>query len=409
MNEYVFFLGSHPALSAIEVVAALTYGKTSFSISVYTKEYLILSTDQELSPSLLTRLGGTSRIARTIATAPELPTPVELLGLFPALPPKLAVGFSSLLTSQNIDLEKYGIETKKAARQMQIKVKFIIPAGKKRQLNAAQVLFNALYRSPNMEITFLEHDGNIRVVQTLAVQDIGKYEVRDTQRPARDARVGMLPPKLAQIMMNVAVGTSGAETPAILDPFCGSGTIPQEAWLLNIQSVGADASSNMIAASEKNLAWLYDRFPVKEELQPELVEHDSRQPYPEHWNGTFDAVVTEPFLGTPLSAPLSRSELATWQAPVIELYTKTFQNLHPVLKENGIVLFLFPAANVEGDGYTPLPHSIFDEISKAGYSMVQLVPEALQNFVSPTDRGTLMYSRPDALVAREFTLWKKIS
>ena len=73
-------------------------------------------------------------------------------------------------------------------------------------------------------------------------QNITSYARRDQNRPKRDAFVGMLPPKLAQTIINLA---SGKDQPKILsfygkelqkeynilDPFCGTGTVLQEAVL----------------------------------------------------------------------------------------------------------------------------------------------------------------------------------
>lgn len=319
----------------------------------------------------------------------------------------MTIGLSNLM-SHNINLKSLGIELKKSAKAQSVKVKFITPSGNKQQLNTAQVLFNSLYKEPHAEITLLEDNDKVLITRTVQIQDISRYELRDTQRPARDARVGMLPPKLAQIMLNIALSHSPQDDIAVLDPFCGSGTLLQEAWLMGVQSVGSDASSNMIEASSKNLAWLFERFSPDKSLQPELIEHDTRQPFPDHWEGTFSTIVTEPFLGSPLSSPLPESKLTEWQAPLIQLYAKTFENLYPVLNQNGAILFLFPAVKTDHGGFAPLPSSLFDEIEKCGYSMVELAPDSLRKDLPLTDRGTYIYARPDALVAREFTLWKKI-
>src|SRR5438132_1608433 len=80
------------------------------------------------------------------------------------------------------------------------------------------------------------------LAQTVKVQDIAAYAQRDQARPKRYAKVGMLPPKLAQIIINLAVGRlpdnqlasicdipAGEQIPrphlelTLLDPFCGTG------------------------------------------------------------------------------------------------------------------------------------------------------------------------------------------
>jgi tRNA G10 N-methylase Trm11 len=102
-------------------------------------------------------------------------------------------------------------------------------------------------------------------------QNITAYAKRDQNRPRRDAFVGMLPPKLAQTMINLGIGANqpqiaflaGAKFPekmAILDPFCGTGTVLQEAILKGFTAHGTDLSDKMIDYSRENLAWLAKEF-----------------------------------------------------------------------------------------------------------------------------------------------------
>ena len=87
------------------------------------------------------------------------------------------------------------------------------------------------------------------LAQTEAVQPFEQFSARDFGRPGRDDLSGMLPPKLAIIMINLA------QTPLnsiLLDPFCGSGTILSEAVLLGYTNlIGTDISEKAIADSKK--------------------------------------------------------------------------------------------------------------------------------------------------------------
>ncbi len=58
------------------------------------------------------------------------------------------------------------------------------------------------------------------------MQDVDEYAARDQARPKRDAYVGMLPPKLAQTLINNAYGNelSGEKRVTVLDPFV------EQAW-----------------------------------------------------------------------------------------------------------------------------------------------------------------------------------
>jgi tRNA G10 N-methylase Trm11 len=76
------------------------------------------------------------------------------------------------------------------------------------------------------EYNLIHIDGMTYLAVTLACQDIDAYAKRDTGK-SRDMVVGMMPPKLCQIMINIGFGgiRDQADTRALYDPFCGLGTI----------------------------------------------------------------------------------------------------------------------------------------------------------------------------------------
>jgi len=94
----------------------------------------------------------------------------------------------------------------------------------------------------------------------LAVQDVEGYSERDYNRPSRDAKVGMTPPKLAQIMINLA-GLKDGDT--VYDPFCGVGTIMQEALLNDYRVIGSDANSAQVENCRSNLSWISKKYILK--------------------------------------------------------------------------------------------------------------------------------------------------
>jgi hypothetical protein len=66
-----------------------------------------------------------------------------------------------------------------------------------------------------------------------------------------DAFVGMLPPKLAQIMLNLA--TKGERGLQIWDPFCGLGTTLIEAFQAGYSHLlGSDIADDMVIATQTN-------------------------------------------------------------------------------------------------------------------------------------------------------------
>ena len=77
----------------------------------------------------------------------------------------------------------------------------IVP-NKALDLSSAQVLHNKLTHRGSWELLLVRGGDKTYLAQTLFVQNIEAYAARDQARPKRDARVGMLPPKLAQILIN---------------------------------------------------------------------------------------------------------------------------------------------------------------------------------------------------------------
>src|SRR6202012_2915276 len=127
-------------------------------------------------------------------------------------------------------------------------------------LNSAQVLHNHLTGPTGFELVLIRQGNQTIFAQTTDEQDIESYTIRDRGRPRRDARVGMLPPKLAQIIINLAGRHLPLDTTIdytlpynqhpvqtrLLDPFGGTGVLLQEAMLLGYAVQGTDIEQRMI-------------------------------------------------------------------------------------------------------------------------------------------------------------------
>ena len=410
MPQYLFVLGKNPALSAAEALRVLETQNLSPAVGTIGSDCMVVTTATDIPDTLLARLGGTEKIAAVLTTAESLPDADALLALFAPLPKKWRIAIS--LLGVTADTKRLLNDIKKAARSQESRLSFVLPKGKREELNAAQVLFNALHRQPNAEIILAAIGSSIVVARTIQVQDISAYEQRDTGKPARDTKSGMLPPKLAQIMLNLATAKQPeSREVAVLDPFCGSGTILQEGWLMGLQMVGSDSKKAVVESAAENLAHVHQLFSPKDDLEPELEQHNAAQAFPQQWEGSFSAVVTEPFLGKPLFDPLPSSDYEEYITPLRQLYAAAFSNIHAVLQPGGRVLFLLPAVTIREGGknrISPFPRDFVDEIEAIGYRMIQLLPQELQEYFPATDPRTLLYGRPDTIIHRELTLWEKV-
>lgn len=397
--QYAFFLGRHPLLSACEAWRVVEPFAPSL---IHANERLLLvETPQQLTQELFPHLGGSDRVGRVVAHFPSLPTPTQLLdALSPLLAAKIAFGLSTF-SDLGFD-RKFLVAIKKEARQRGLKLRFIEPNTKdERQLSSAQVLFNGLYREPNAEITVVKVKDAFLAVRTIWVQDIQAYERRDTGRPVRDARVGMLPPKLAQQMINFAVSHIPTFSLTLYDPFCGLGTILQEGVLRGFSMVGSDASAEMVAAAKRNVAALSSHTEV------DIFQHDARGDFPSRLKRKIGGIVTEPYLGKPLSAPLPAEEVDAYVDELLPLYRAFFKSAAGLLSPRAPLLFVLPRLRTS-QGWVSFPASFIDEIATFGYHLEHLVPAVLEPFFGFQDPTVLEYNRPDALVGRDLRLWTRI-
>jgi len=225
------------------------------------------------------------------------------------------------------------------------------------------------------------------LARTVAVQDIDSYTLRDRGRPKRDARVGMLPPKLAQILINLAVGpTPPAAEQIILDPFCGTGVVLQESLLMGYSVYGTDLEPRMIDYTGENLDWLNGKFTLGDtEMRIETGDAARHE-----WSPVPDFVVGETYLGRPFTTKPAPDVLAQTVSEVNLILKKFLKNIHEQLPAGTRLCLAVPAWQIAPDRFRHLP--LIDQMSDLGYNRVRL--EHVRD-------DQLLYYREDQTVARE--------
>ena len=214
------------------------------------------------------------------------------------------------------------------------------------------------------------------------VQNITAYKNRDQARPARDAKVGMLPPKLAQILINLCGPLpKGAR---VLDPFCGTGVVLQEASLMGYKVYGTDLSDRMIEYSEKNLKWL--------EAKDYKVEEGDATNFT--WTEKIDAVACETYLGAPMSTPPAEIKLKEQKAECKTIILDFLKNLSSQIESGTPVVIAVPAWLRPNGHYERL--DILDFIGDMGY-----------NELNYSSREKMLYFREGQIVARDIIILRK--
>jgi tRNA G10 N-methylase Trm11 len=263
----------------------------------------------------------------------------------------------------------------------------VIP-NKSSALSSAQTLHNQLTSPLGIEVVIVRDGSKILLGRVNGVQDIDSYAFRDRSRPKRDAFVGMLPPKLAQIMINLS-GIDISKGKTILDPFCGTGVLLQEAALLGFDVYGTDLSEKMVGYSTENMQWVQEKFRVNPEIK--ILMGDAMTLT---WKQPIDAVVCETYLGQPFSAPPNSNKLEQVVGNCNHIIENFLQNIHGQLKEDTPLCIAVPAWSDGNQNFTHLPLATSRGLAKLGYKMTY---------------QSLLYYREDQIVARQLLCLRKIT
>ena len=254
------------------------------------------------------------------------------------------------------------------------------------QLNGAQLLHNKLpflQFGSGVEVVIVKEGKGFWVGVTLSAQNIADYTKRDFGIPKPDAVSGMLPPKLAQIMINLAVGHDKKVT--VYDPFCGNGRILMEAALMGLQAMGSDIEPSKVDAAQENLLWLAREYDLSVEFANCWVADATAPPgrTPDQpWH-----IVAEPYLGPPLRMPIPTPREEAWLKELSGLYHDFFVTWSTVMtkKQPKSFLMVFPRAKTQSGRELSVYENLVDRLHQMGY-----ISEVL-----------FCYDRPDSIVRRD--------
>jgi len=277
-----------------------------------------------------------------------------------------------------------GLTIKKSLRSRGYSVRLV--PNQEAALSSAQVLHNHLTGERGIELLAVRNGNQVVIARTTASQDINAYAARDQNRPKRDAFVGMLPPKLAQTLVNLAVaGLSPTEDNVVLDPFCGTGVVLQEALLMGFGAYGSDLEPRMVDYSAHNLTWLATQHGTRPD--PALEVGDATN---HHWQHPVTVVASETYLGHPLSSWPTPPKLQEITGTCNVIIEKFLRNLASQLQSGQRLCLAIPAWRAPNGHVHHLP--LLDHLEDMGYNRV-----SFEHVRSPE----LLYYRPDQLVARE--------
>lgn len=381
-------LGSHPQLSQAEL-------ESVFGIDQVTElnhGVAIIEPQSDITPDQIqATLGGTVKIAKPIVFQKELKEEEILQSIVEFLLEQASEKVEFAIAEFNRDhlpkLELHKI--KKLLSQKTTKtIRYI--EGSRTGLSASILLHH-----PEINEIWVcrDREGRSYLAQTVTVQDIDTWTVRDRGKPEVERKRGLLPPKLARIMLNLALGKNTFELdrtktqPALLDPFCGIGTIPLEALALGLSQIwGSDLDPEAVAQSGLNLKWYENEVATATQITEgvKFLTADATQLDQVLPKDSMSLIVTEPFLGKQTPDLHKIGDIAKG---LERLYLGAFKSWQTILKPHAKIVIIFP-------NWSQL---------RQPYSWQNLL-QKLATFGYHQTGKTLEYARPGARVIRE--IWQ---
>ncbi|MFZ5364762.1 MAG: TRM11 family SAM-dependent methyltransferase [Patescibacteria group bacterium] len=377
MTKYFFIFGRTPNLSKVELESVFRGESIEFKKVIFSHNVFVIESKNKIPTDLFGRLGGSVKFGQIIFESEQL-KPEALIELLNINKQKITFGLSNY-SNQNFNVRRLGLELKKLIKQ-KVSCRFVSP--KSNELSAVAVTKNKLI-TVGTELCFFHLHGMFMTGKTLAVQNFERWNKLDYGRPEFDPKIGMLPPKIAQIMINLIP----QKTNNLWDPFCGFGTIPQQGAVSGFEKIiGSDKNLETVVKAQKNIDWLKKTFKINSQIQ--LLTHDILKISRTDLSFLPDAVVTEPFLGKPLSGREKRIDLDKIKKDLEELYFQTFEKFQRLLAPSHSIVFIFPKFKF---GKTVICLNIDNRIIGLGYKLIE-------------DQD---YTRPTQHLIRRITVWQK--
>lgn len=275
--KYLFILGRNIDLSVEEVKSFLEKEKINFRVISKVSNGILIETERILR-GIIDSLGGTISIGEVLTSGSmeKILGDLEKKPLHNARKNKLNY---AVYNFNGKEFDRISFYLKNRFRKEELKATEKKPTGRISLQGGEEVSKVSSNLIDEQYFVFENNFGRI-----IEESDYEKIEKRDMGKPARRNELS-ISPRLAKILINLSQVKEG-ET--LLDPFCGVGTILQEALLQNIKVIGIDKDRKAIDCSELNLKWFnFDKNNYK------LINEDSAKIKISEVNG----IATEPDLG----------------------------------------------------------------------------------------------------------------
>lgn len=196
-----------------------------------------------------------------------------------------------------------------------------------------------------LDVIAFPFHGGFGLGPTAWVPDSASMKQRGTLKPAPHPDIAMSP-RLARTLVNLADLRPGQ---AVLDPFCGSGTILIEACAKSLRCLGLDSSASRVQQARENLRWSAGAADGSYDIR----KGDAREMQRLLRGTRVDAIVTEPLLLPRLDA---RPKTSTARAMIEQsagVYNDALSSMAGSIDSEGRIVVVVPVIQtMDGDEVT---------------------------------------------------------
>ncbi len=235
----------------------------------------------------------------------------------------------------------------------------------------------------------------------VAKQDIKDFEKKEIEKPYVEGKNGMVPSKLAKIMVNLAIGKN---TTTIYDPYCGTGSILIEALLQGYKVIGTDINPDVVTGCKENLKWVSKEYGIENRSEVFINNASSLAEQLVRMKENI-AISTEPFLGKSWTKPVQKNvRNKKIIANVDKLIISSIRSTSKILKKNERLVIMIPSFKTKHDIiYLKAREMEFGNLRK-----ITIIPEDLIfNDKKLGKVESFLYYREKAIVRREIFIFEK--
>lgn len=330
-NAWIAFCGKTPLLSKLELERQLPHFG-GFDSIISLSDTLLQIKSKLPTVGTLNRFGGITRASLVVGHVSR----GELVNFLSSMITNDAeigrdIGLSCVSGMSGRELTRLGLDLKKQLKELHKLIRIVLPNTE--TMLSTVVVQKQIMDKGGVEFVLNKNGERWDVLRTVWVHPFASWSEREFGKPDVDVRRGLLPQKLARMMINVTGLNLGSDV-TIIDPFCGSGVVLQEARELGCQFFGSDIDGEAVRATKNNLGLTqYDnRVRVADARTVQYPRLDTQK----------TAIVCEPWLGPVWHSRPLQVDLDRTIREISVLYLSALKHWKTFLPAGAPVVMVFP-------------------------------------------------------------------